>query len=255
MPATRFEEHTRGELHELAPTATVVVPVGSIEQHGPHLPVMTDTAIVTDIAWRAAQRAGEQVPVVVAPTLPYGFAGHHVPFGGTISIDLTTYLAVLTSIGRSLADGGFTRIVFLNGHGGNDSAIRAVGDRLLFEEGRQVTLAGASYWTCAASVLADVDPALGPVPGHAGGFETSCMMALRPELIDQADRPEPETEWQPLASSAVSGVAVRRPDVWQISDGRTDDSRQANPELGEDLLGRIAAAVADFLVDFHRSVD
>lgn len=255
MPATRFEEHTRGELRELAPTATVVVPVGSIEQHGPHLPVMTDTAIVTELAWRAAQIAGDQISVVVAPALPYGFARHHVPFGGTISIDLTTYLAVLTSIGRSLADGGFTKIVFLNGHGGNDSAIRAVGDRLVHEEGLQVDVAGTSYWTCAASVLAEVDPALGPVPGHAGGFETSCMMALRPELIDEADRPAPEADWQPLARDALSGGAVRRPGVWEVSDGRTDDGRGATPELGAELLQKIAARVAEFLVDFHRAAD
>lgn len=255
MPATRFEEHTRDELRELAPTATVVVPLGSIEQHGPHLPVATDTAIVTDLARRAGEVAGQEVPVVVAPALPYGFARHHVPFGGTISIDLTTYLEVLTSIGRSLADGGFTRIVFLNGHGGNDSAVRAVGDRLVHEEGHQVDVAGTSYWTAAADVLGTVDPSLGPVPGHAGGFETSCMMALRPELIRQDRRPAPEEEWQPLARDALAGGAVRRPGVWEASDGRTDDSRQAGPELGEQLLRQIADRVGRFIIDFHRAAD
>ena len=253
MPVTRFEEHTRDDLRTLAPTATVVVPLGSIEQHGPHLPVATDTAIVTDLAWRAGQVAGEEIQVVVAPTLPYGFARHHVPFGGTISIDLTTYLEVLTSIGRSLADGGFGRIVFLNGHGGNDSAVRAVGDRLVHEEGYRIDVAGTSYWTAAADVLAGVDPAIGPVPGHAGGFETSCMMALRPELIREDRRPDPEQEWQPLARDALSGGAVRRPDLWEVSDGRTDDSGQANPELGEDMLQRIAARTAKFVVDFHHA--
>jgi len=253
MAATRFDELTRDELRELAPGATVVVPLGSIEQHGPHLPVMTDTAIVTELARRAAEVAGAEIEVVVAPTLPYGFARHHVPFGGTISIDLTTYLEVLTSIGRSLADGGFGRIVFLNGHGGNDSAVRAVGDRLVHEEGLRVDVAGTSYWTCAAEVLAGVDPSLGPVPGHAGGFETSCMMAVRPELIREDRRPAPEPEWQPLVRDALSGGAVRRPDVWSVSDGRTDDGRRAEPRLGAELMEAIAARVGRFLVDFHRA--
>lgn len=253
MTNLRFDRLTRDELADLAPKATVVVPLGSTEQHGPHLPVCTDTSIVTALAERAAGQAAAEVPVIVAPTLPFGFAHHHLPFGGTISIDLKTYLDVITSIGRGLVEGGFRRILFLNGHGGNDGPIRVVGDRLVVEEGLDVHVAAASYWSCAQDALSDLGLDIGPVPGHAGSFETSCVFALHPELV-RADRiPPPEADLQPLAGVAMPGAAVRRPNSWEISDGRTDDSRHANAQIGEKVLATVSERVARFIVDFHRA--
>lgn len=250
--APRFEQLTRGALQELAPKATIVVPLGSIEQHGPHLPVWADTAIVSAIAQRAADTAATEVPVVVAPTLPFGFAHHHLPFGGTISIDLPVYMDVIASIGRSLAADGFRRLLFINGHGGNDGAVRSVGDRLVVQEGLEVHVAGTSYWTCAADALAELALDVGPVPGHAGGFETSCLLALHPELVKTDLIPAPEEDLQPLAHVAMPGAVVRRPGAWQASDGRTDDSRRASREIGEWALTAISEAVARFIIEFHR---
>ncbi|BCJ34234.1 creatinine amidohydrolase [Actinocatenispora thailandica] len=248
----RFEEQTRDRLRELAPSSTALVPVGSTEQHGPHLPVCTDTTIVTALAHRAAEAA--EVPVVVTPTLPYGFAHHHLPFGGTVSLALAGYLDALTDIGRSLAVDGFRRIVFLNGHGGNDGAVRSVGDRIVFERELDVHVAGTSYWTCAAEVLAGTELGVGPVPGHAGGFETSCMLALRPDLVRRELAPAPEPDLQPLAYSDIPGATIRRAGVWAASDGRTDDSRHASAEAGERALALVAASVTAFLTEFHHSV-
>jgi creatinine amidohydrolase len=251
--STRFDTLTRDDVRQLAPNATVVVPLGSIEQHGPHLPVQTDTTIVTALAERAVELAARQVPVVVTPTLPVGFAHHHLSFGGTLSLGLTTYLDVITSLGESLAVGGFTRIVFLNGHGGNDASIRAVGDRLVTERGYDIQVAGTSYWTCAADALAELDPRIGPMPGHAGSFETSCMLALRPELVRTDRMPLPENDLQPLAKIAMPGAAVRRAHAWTVSVGRTDDARYASAALGERILDTVSARIADFIVAFHRA--
>lgn len=255
MTRLRFEHLTRTDLAEIAPRATVVVPLGSIEQHGPHLPVCVDTAVISLLAERASRLASAQIPVVLAPTLPFGFADHHLPFGGTISIGLSTYLEVLTCIGRSLVMDGFRRILFLNGHGGNDAPVREIGDRLVFELGLPVHVAGASYWACAADTIAELNLDVGPVPGHAGGFETSCLLAIAPELMRADLMPEPEAEPQPLSRVSMPGAAVRRPGAWEASDGRTDDSRRASAAVGHRILDALSERIARFIVDFHHGAD
>ncbi|WP_157553229.1 creatininase family protein [Jiangella gansuensis] len=253
MNPIRFELMTRDELAALAPGATVVVPLGSTEQHGPHLPVCTDTAIVSAIAERAATEAARRVSVVVTPALPFGFAHHHLPFGGTVSLRMLTYLDVLTDIGASLHSSGFRRLIFVNGHGGNDAAVRAVGDRLLYEAGLDMHVAGTSYWTCARKELAEMQGDFGgPIPGHAGVFETSCMLALGAEHVCADNLPPPEDSVQPVATLGGSPGAIRRPGIWEISDGRTDDSGSATAGAGATALDGVTRAVARFIVDFHR---
>lgn len=249
----RFEELTREELHELAPRATAVVPVGSTEQHGAHLPVATDSIIVSALATRAVEEASRQIPVVLTPTLPFGFSHYHRPFGGTISINLKVYSDLLEEVGESLALDGFSRVFFLNGHGGNDAAVRGVGDRLLFERDLKVHVAATSYWTCAAKAVEELDLGVGPFPGHAGGFETSCVLALNPDLVHRDRLPPPENDVQPLARDQPSGVVLRRPGLWEASDGRTDDARRATSQAGERALKAISHELAECLVTFHKS--
>lgn len=251
----RFDDLTREELALLAPDATAVVPIGSIEQHGPHLPVCTDTEIVTYVAYSAADMAAESAPVLVTPTLPFGLAQHHLPFGGTISFSSKVYLELLSEIGTSLVNDGFQRILFLNGHGGNVSAAAMVADRLVYEYRLDAHIAAASYWECAAESLAKLDLDGAPTPGHAGSFETSCLLALRPELVRNDHIPPVEGELQPIAEQSAFSSTVRLPGVWERSDGRTDDSHSATAELGHLALKMISADVADFIVRFHRTRD
>lgn len=251
--STRFDELTREELAFLAPDATVVVPIGSIEQHGPHLPVCTDSEIVTYVAHSAADVAAESAPVLVTPTLPFGLAQHHLPFGGTISFSSKVYLELLSEIGTSLVNDGFQRIFFLNGHGGNVSAASMVADRLVYEYRLDAHVAAASYWECAADSLAKLELDGAPTPGHAGSFETSCLLALRSDLVHNDRIPPAERELQPLAEQSAFSSTVRIPRVWQRSDGRTDDSHIASAELGHIALKMISTDVADFIVRFHRT--
>jgi creatinine amidohydrolase len=258
MPAgspdrVRFEELTRDELRELGPRATVVVPLGATEQHGPHLPVCTDTLIVSALAERAAREAAAHIPIVVAPALPVGFSHHHRAFGGTISVGLRPYEDLLTDLAESLASSGFRRVFFLNGHGGNDAPMRAVGDRLLYERGIAVHVGAASYWACAADALEALDLEVGPIPGHAGGFETSCVLALRPGLVRRDRFPPREDGALALVRSQIKGVVVRRPGLWEASDGRSDDARGADDEIGERALSVLAGRIAEVFVSFHRS--
>ena len=144
--------------------APVLVPVGSTEQHGPHLPLGTDGLIARAFAERAA--AALDGPPLVAPVIAYGASGEHAGFPGTVSIGHRALEAMLVEIVRSLALWA-GRIVFVNGHGGNTPALDAAVGRMR-AEGHQVAWAGCG------------------VPGgdaHAGHTETSVMLHLAPHLV------------------------------------------------------------------------
>jgi mycofactocin precursor peptide peptidase len=154
---------------------TVLVPVGSVEQHGPHLPLDTDTRIAAAVARGAAARLGSDA--LVAPALAFGASGEHEAFPGTVSIGADALRAVLVEVGRS-AGRWARRLVFVNGHGGNVEPLRAAVE-LLCVEGRNVR-----WYGCAPP------PEAGFVrDAHAGRTETSIMLALDPSAV-RLDRAE-----------------------------------------------------------------
>jgi creatinine amidohydrolase len=185
--------------------------------------------------------------------LPFGFAEHHVVFGGTVSIDVRTYVDLLFAIGASLCRQGFRRLVFLNGHGGNDAPARVAVERLAFELGERVAVAAASYWDIAGETLAEIDLPPGLVPGHAGHFETSLMLVLAPELVRLESRMRDDIAATPIGTPEPFRATVRRPGQWERSDGRTDDASRASVALGERVLAAVVQDVARFLVQFHQS--
>src|SRR5262245_62542408 len=122
-----WQELTAAELsQQAAADAIVLLPVASIEQHGPHLPVGVDSMLCEGVCRRAAAAAALAIPVVVAPTLWCGMAEHHMAFGGTFTFDLASYRAVLTCLSISIERQGFKRLLIVNGHGGNIAALTAV---------------------------------------------------------------------------------------------------------------------------------
>jgi len=152
-------------------TEVVLVPVGSCEQHGPHLPLDTDTRIAVAIAERVgAGMAGTTAgPVVtVAPAITYGASGEHQSFAGTVSIGSDALKVVLIELGRSLAD-QCRLLVFVNGHGGNLDALFAATE-LLHHEGRPVLAWSPSFDGASTD-------------SHAGRIETSLMLAISPHLV------------------------------------------------------------------------
>jgi creatinine amidohydrolase len=146
----------------------LVVPLGSLEQHGPHLPLDTDTRIAGALA---AGLAAARPDVMVAPALAYGASGEHAAFPGTLSIGTEALTTVIVELGRS-AD-RFAGMVLVNGHGGNVDAVRAA-TGLLVDEGRRVL---------AWSPRADGGDA------HAGRTETSVLLAVDPSAV-HLDRAE-----------------------------------------------------------------
>jgi mycofactocin precursor peptide peptidase len=153
---------TARQLHDLSPA--LIIPLGSTEQHGPHLPVDTDTRIASAVARGIAQQLAD--PWMLAPAIGYGASGEHQGFPGTVSIGTAALQLLLLEYGRSACDWA-SRLVFVNGHGGNVAAVAAAVS-LLRSEGRDVA------W-CACSV-----------PGadaHAGHTETSVLLHISPDVV------------------------------------------------------------------------
>jgi creatinine amidohydrolase len=233
-----------GELRELAAReAIVVLPVAAMEQHGPHLPVMVDTLLCGEVAARAARRASGRHPVVVAPTIWSGLSEHHMPFGGTFTLDFATFRSLIECLCRSLERHGFRRVLLLNGHGGNVAALRVVVDELRRLDMR---LATATYWQVDPVAIADILERQSGVQ-HACEAETSMVMALRPELVDEsrfaaAKHVEPgQVAGQTPAVHSPMRFEVRTPT------GAIGDPTAASAEKGEKLLEAAATAVAGVL--------
>jgi mycofactocin system creatininase family protein len=199
------------ELTSAAMTASLlVVPLGATEQHGPHLPLGTDTIIACALA--ASVR-----DAVVAPALPYGSSGEHAGFPGTLSIGQAALTLVLVELVRSCS---FSRVLFVSAHGGNAEPL-AVAVRELRSEGREV-------WAWSPRWKGDA---------HAGRIETSLMLALAPELVGPARDVGNVT---PLASLMPR---LRAEGVRAVSpNGVLGDPSGASAEEGRELL---RAAIAD----------
>jgi creatinine amidohydrolase len=241
---------TREEIRALAPHAVAVLPTAAIEQHGPHLPICVDRVIAEAVAERSARRAAPAATVLVAPALSYGISAHHFPFPGVLSLSPEHFIGVLRDLADSLVRSGFRRIFILNGHGGNDEAIRLAARQLVLDH--RVLCGAASYWTLAWDALVDEGRALdlGRLPGHAGAFETALMLALRPDLLEGATMPPPVATHVPSVPAGLRPL-IARPET---SDGRTggysDDPAQATPAAGERFLEIITREVARTLVEF-----
>ncbi|HEY4004794.1 MAG TPA: mycofactocin biosynthesis peptidyl-dipeptidase MftE [Pseudonocardia sp.] len=227
-PAATLGTRTWTELAE-PPVATVLVPVGSTEQHGPHLPLDTDTRIAEAVARGAAARLSERT--LVAPAVAYGSSGEHEMFPGTVSIGQEALRAILVELGRS-AGRWARRLVFVNGHGGNVVVLRGVA-ALLREEGRD-----ARWWGCA------LPPGGGFVrDGHAGRTETSIMLALAPELVRvqraAAGNTAPMRELLPaMMADGVRAVSAN---------GVLGDPAGASAREGRLMLAALIEACASFL--------
>ena len=203
----------------------VLVPLGSTEQHGPHLPFATDSTIAAAVALGAADRCrglDGSAPLIVAPTVPYGASGEHQEFPGTVSIGTEALQVVLIELVRSLAtwaDG----IIFVNGHGGNIQALSTAVPQLIAEQHR------VAWLPCA---VPDGD-------AHAGRTESSLMLHLAPQQVDMSTacvgNVAPMRELLPAL--AVGGTRAVSPS------GVLGDPTGANAAEGSVLLGSMIDSV------------
>jgi creatinine amidohydrolase len=158
---------------EFKKTRLAVVPTGAVEQHGPHLGVGADWVI----AWKIAQRVGEKTGALVLPILPYGVSGHHGDFPGTMTLEADTFQKVVSEILSCLSQRGITRVVFVNGHGGNLGALTEAAKEARERYG--MLCAVCMWWDALAN-----KPVFGqPAEAHAGYAETALMLASRSEAV------------------------------------------------------------------------
>lgn len=227
------------------PAGTIaIIPVGSTEQHGPHLPVEVDTRLVTEIAERTAGIVRAARPVLVLPTLWVSLAEHHMNFAGTLTLDLDAFRSVLRCLVRSLARQGFRRVLILNGHGGNMSALQPITDELSREF--ELPLVCATYWMVAAEAFGQI-LAGQPNLRHACEAETAMMLALAPDAVDMGAARDLEAPADGLHDP--SGLyRSRRMEEWTRS-GVVGTPGLASAEKGIRLLDAAAAALAGRLAD------
>jgi creatinine amidohydrolase len=246
--AVRWERRTAPELRALAGRdALVVLPVAALEQHGPHLPVWTDSLIGHACSLRAAAEAGagdNPVPAIVLPPMWTGMSEHHLPFGGTISLDYATFHGVLRSVCRSIRAGGFKRLLLVNSHGGNIDPL-AVSTRELCVEFAMPVVATTVFHVSGPRIgeILDTQPGV----QHACEAETSLWLALDAAQVRQDE-----------VAGALSppGVSVGAPfsRFWSFTErapvtGVMGDPRAATAEKGEALLAAVAGALAAAMRD------
>src|ERR1700712_173117 len=159
----------------------VLFPTGSFEQHGPHLPFTTDTDIVTAIAESIERTMPDRV--LLLPTLWPGLSTHHMHFPGTLDVPQSDYIRLITNLGKSVVAMGAKKCFILNGHGGNDTGLRAA-LRELKTDCPQVRFVFASYWSLGAQAIKEVRESEMGGLGHACEMETSMMLYLHPNRVN-----------------------------------------------------------------------
>ncbi|MEN9677995.1 MAG: Creatinine amidohydrolase [Verrucomicrobiota bacterium] len=185
----------------------VVIPIAALEQHGHHLPVFTDSLLLGEVVRRAKVSLGDQV--LFAPLMWLGNSDHHLDFAGTLSAPPRTYLDLLSGLADNFVQHGFRRLVFVNGHGGNDVPGRqAVFElRQRYRQRNDLLFLLATYWSLGAKPW-ESEPALHQREmGHACEWETSMILRLAPHLVGDyrtAAPVEPGTAFAPAARGWIT---------------------------------------------------
>jgi creatinine amidohydrolase len=230
-----------------AEDALVIIPVASLEQHGPHLATGVDIILGTGVAHATAERLqAAGMPVVVTPCVWTGLAEHHMAFGGTVTLDYASFAGVLRGIVKSAARHGFKRVMLLNGHGGNAEAVAVAATEFSVEFG--IKVAGGTYWHVVPEVIG---PLLERQAGlmHACEAETSMIMHLRPESVRTERLPEAHGPMSTRVEGQPTGLAMRRSFKALSPSGVVGDARVATAEKGAKLLAAISAKMAEVLLN------
>lgn len=249
MTETSWARLKAHELRDLAArNAVVILPLASIEQHGPHLPVMTDTRIGAEIARRAAKAAYPDRPTIWAPVVWSGLSEHHMAYGGTLTVSHATFRALVTDLVHAILRAGFRHILLANSHGGNIVAMQQILDELSPQV--DAVLVATTYVSEAGTRYADVLEDQKTVM-HAGEAETSMMLVCEPALVDDSDLAALNVNGMDGPAFLGAGEASYRwrPLTHVTRNGVIGAPEKATAEKGERLLQIGAEALARLIVD------
>lgn len=234
-------------------TTAVLVPVGSVEQHGNHMPVGTDTILAHAVALGAAEKRPN---TVVLPAPWYGFSAHHLRFQGTVSLPAATMIDLTERIVDGVVAQGFRRVLIVNGHGGNGGVIDVMAATLGHRHYRRARIAALTYFVLAADAIASLRESEAGGMGHACEFETAMMLHLRPDLVrmDKAVAIYPDPGSRYLNTDLLGSPKVRTYlDFRDLSaSGTLGDPLLATPEKGAAFFAACADSLAAFIDDFAR---
>lgn len=250
-----WHEQTWPTLRNVDRQTPVVIPLGSCEQHGHHLPVFTDTMQVDAIARRAE---ADRPHVLFLPTLWLGSSHHHKDFGGTISLPPALYSSVIESVTGCILGAGFRRLLFLNGHGGNITPTTQALTQLIAtrDDADDAHLALASWWGIGSGLASmsdtftspDIKP---PFVTHACEVETSVMLAVRPDLVGKpVDQGTPALSSPHYSFEYGGAVNVFRRFHRLTASGAMGHPTHGSAEKGAAIIDAVAGDVVAFLDDF-----
>jgi len=243
------------EVKRVARQCIAIAPIAALEQHGHHLPVVTDTAIATELAHRIERRFPKQV--VLLPTLWMGSSHHHLDLAGTMSLKSETYIQVLVEMLESIASAGFRKAILFNGHGGNHGpANEALYRFRVIHKRADLKAVLVTYWITAADALRDLPFMKTGNITHACEYETSMMLHLRGEYVDMS---KARSKIKPIKSAFLTldgtkaNVSMHYP-FSEVTSGRGSMGRPefGTAEKGRKLLDLIAGKCGEFVKEFQR---
>ncbi|MDF2958728.1 MAG: Creatininase [Paenibacillus sp.] len=229
--------------------ALIVLPVGAVEQHGPHMPVFTDTLISEAVLTEAFERLPDDANIWLLPAIPYGKSTEHLGHPGTISLSATTLMAVVMDISKSLQVSEFEKLVLVNTHGGNADLLNMMAREIRIETGMAVFrldpggLGSADEW---------ITPSEKQYGIHAGDVETSLVLASQPDWVHMELAPTefphfPDSRYLQFRSRSVA---------WVMDDlsrsGISGDAAKASAAKGEAMLTRYGEHIAEALLTMSK---
>jgi creatinine amidohydrolase len=226
---------------------TVIVPIGSVEQHGPALPLDNDHFIAQRVAEMVAETLWPEIKVTVTPPIAYGYSPHHMDFKGTVTLQESTLANVIVDVCASLAQHGFTKIILINGHGGNTTAIN-MALHILRDMSRSKVY-HIDWWAMAADTIKEVAT---PPVFHACDMETSVawhvgQRVIEDKLIDEPGRPIVEGFIEPNMASTAPRVGTAY-SMKDLSDsGVVGYATRATKEKGSKVVSKVIETVEAFV--------
>ncbi len=239
-------------------TNTVLIPVAQVAQHGPHLPVSTDVIQAEEACRRTVERLRHLGNVILlGPTIPFGHSPTHRAFSGYLSLRPGTLTRVLFDIVESLTQQGFQRFVVFNVGGGNWAGLENAAFRIHRDLAAEIYLLGwfemSPIW---GPFLETHKPEIGEHDGHAGELETSCVLAVAPDLVDVSLAPRyhsafyAEIDNLPFANMNMN-EKCRAVGCWDLSvisaNGMWGDATAATAEKGDKIFNAVAEALASHI--------
>jgi creatinine amidohydrolase len=236
---------------ELSKESIVVLPLGAIEQHGPHLPLNTDFVVADAVSKAAVEKFGAETNAWLLPTLPFTKSNEHAWAAGTMWLSATTMMAVIDDIGRCVASTPAKKIMFINGHGGNSALMAMMNRELRLKYGLQTFLAHPHMPADQGGSSAESELGMGV---HGGVDETSVMLHLRPDLVNMslAVRRVPEG----LAKNEQVKFGGRVAFGWLSNDffpeGHIGDPTGASADLGARMFSGAVESLGTAMKEISR---